>query len=315
MRIVIAGGTGQLGTLLARNWTQRGHEVVVLARHQGPSPGRLCLWDGKTLGPWTSEIDGAQVIVNLAGHSVNCRYSDSNRRSILESRVLSTRVVGEAIASVQNPPEVWIQASTATIYSHRFDTDNDEYQGEIGNREGETPESWGFSTEVAKEWEQEITDCRLPATRRVIVRSAMVMTPDSGGVFDTLAGLCRAGLGGRSGSGQQYVSWIHGHDFQAAIDWLIENDLKGAVNLASPHPVPNSEFMETLRKTWGIRWGVPSTHWMLEIGAFFLRTETELLLKSRRVIPTRLLQSGFQFHFPLWESACHDLKTRYPVRR
>ena len=269
-------------------------------------------WDAATLGDWAAELETADVVINLAGRSVNCRYNAENRRLIKESRVNATRIVGDAIARASHPPPVWLQASTATIYAHRYDGPNDETAGILGGSEPNAPDTWRFSIEVATAWERAASESATPRTRKVLLRSAMTMSPDRGGVFDTLLGLVRFGLGGRSGDGRQYVSWIHHHDFIRAIFWLIEHDsLQGPVNLAAPHPLPNAEFMRTLRAAWGIPLGLPATAWMLEIGAVFLQTESELVLKSRRVIPSRLLQSGFTFQFPTWTEAARDLCHRW----
>jgi uncharacterized protein (TIGR01777 family) len=312
MKIVIPGGTGQVGTLLARAFVADGHEVVVLSRARRDAPWRVVAWDAETVGDWAAEIDGADAVINLAGRSVNCRYTAENRRLIKESRILSTRVVGEAIARAARPPHVWLQASTATIYAHRYDAPNDEATGILGGSEEGAPDTWRFSIGVAKSWEQAANEVSLPHTRTVLLRSAMTMSPDPGGVFATLLGLVRSGLGGASGSGRQYVSWIHDRDFVRAVYWLIERaELAGPVNLASPNPLPNAEFMRTLRTAWGIGFGLPATGWMLEVGAFLLRTETELILKSRRVVPGRLLESGFVFQFPTWAEAAGDLCLRW----
>jgi uncharacterized protein (TIGR01777 family) len=221
-------------------------------------------------------------------------------------------VVGQSIARAARPPKVWLQSATATLYAHRYDVPNDEATGIIGGDEPDVPETWRFSIEVAKAWEQAVNNFELPQTRKVILRSAMVMSPEPGGVFDVLLGLVRKGLGGRSGDGRQFVSWIHEGDFINAIRWLIDReDIAGAVNLASPNPLPNAEFMKDLRDAWGTRIGLPATEWMLEIGAIFLKTETELILKSRRVIPGRLLQGGFRFRLPGWKEAARDLCERW----
>src|SRR5216684_576722 len=312
MKIVIPGGTGQVGTPLARAFVADGHEVVVLSRNPRHAPWRMVTWNAETVSEWASEVDGADAVINLAGRSVNCRYNSENRRLIKESRVKSTRAVGEAIARAARPPRVWLQASTATIYAHRYDAPNNEATGILGGSEEGAPDTWRFSIEVAKSWEQAANEGTIPQTRTVLLRSAMTMSPDSGGVFDVLLGLVRWGLGGASGDGRQYVSWIHDRDFVRAIYWLIEHpELAGPVNLASPNPVPNTEFMSTLRTAWGIGFGLPATKRMLEMGAFFLRTETELILKSRRVVPGRLLQSGFAFQFPTWAEAARDLCRRW----
>ncbi len=311
MKVVIPGGAGQIGTFLARHFAAEGHEVVVLSRSAGASPWRVVRWDAETIGPWADEFDGADVIINLAGRSVNCRYNAANRREILTSRLKSTAVIGKAIENAARPPSVWLQSSTATIYAHRFDAPNDEVTGIVGGNEEGTPETWRFSIAVAKAWEQAANDAHTPRTRKVLLRSAMTMSPDRGGVFDVLLGLARRGLGGTNGDGRQYVSWIHELDFVRAIRWLIDHDMDGAVNLASPNPLPNAEFMRVLRQACGARVGLPATRWMLEAGAFFLRTETELILKSRRVVPGRLLLAGFDFKYPEWSAAATDLFHRW----
>ena len=313
MKVIIPGGSGQVGTVLARGFQQRGAEVVVLSRTQTKGlPWRVVKWDGETLGEWATEVEGADAIINLAGQSVNCRYTTENRRVIIDSRVKSTRIVGQAIAEANNPPRVWLQASTATLYAHRYDAPNDEATGIIGGSEPNAPDTWRFSIDVVKKWERELNAAATPQTRKVLMRSAIVMSPSQGGPFDMLLRLVRFGLGGRFGDGKEYVSWIHDQDFVRTVDWLIHHEeLAGAVNLAAPTPLPNSEFMRSLRTVWGIPFGLPATNWMLELGAFVLRSETELMLKSRRVIPTRLLQSGFTFQFPTWAEAAGDLCARW----
>jgi len=316
MKIVIPGGTGKVGTILARTFHSEGHEVVVLGRTVRPSPWRTVQWDAKTISGWAAELSGADAVVNLAGHTVNCRYTPKNRRLILHSRVATTRLVGDAIAAASPPPPVWLQASTATIYAHRYDEDNDEITGTIGGSEPDAPSTWRFSIEVATAWERSLNEADTPNTRKVLMRSAMTMSPDRGGIFDVLLRLVRFGLGGPVGGGRQYVSWIHDHDFSSAVRWLIQHqDLVGPVNLASPNPLPYSEFVRALREAWGARIGLPATRWMLEIGAVPLQTETELILKSRRVVPRRLIESGFTFKFPRWPEAARDLCSRWRLGR
>jgi NAD dependent epimerase/dehydratase family enzyme len=252
LRTVITGGSGQIGQILARHFHAYAHEVIVLSRHSAAMPWRTVLWDARTVGPWSRELDRADLVINLAGRSVNCRYTPANRREIKESRVQSTLVLGEAIARATHPPALWINASTATIYRHAFDRAMDEHTGE---------------------------------------------------------------LGGTSGSGRQYVSWVHDADFLSAIDFLVARpELEGVVNISSPEPLPNREFMRALRRAWGTPIGLAASRWMLEIGAVFLRTETELILKSRRAVPTRLLQAGFEFRFPAWPDAVRDLVSRWRER-
>jgi len=304
--------------ILSRAFSATGDEVVVLSRNPtAHSACRIVQWDGKTHCGWTKELENADVVINLAGRSVNCRYGKENRREIVDSRVDSVRAVGAAIQTAKPPPRVWLQAGTATIYAHRFDEANDEFTGVIGGNEMNAPETWRFSIDVAKAWEAGVKECApLPSTRTVIMRSAMTMSPDRGGIFAHLLGLVRLGLGGRAGNGGQFVSWIHEFDFVRAVRFLIDNDdLAGVVNICAPNPLPNSEFMRELRRAWEIKIGLPASSLMLEIGAFFMRTETELILKSRRVVPTRLLKHGFEFRFPNWSHAAEELCARYRQTR
>lgn len=312
MKIVIPGGSGQVGRILARALHGEGHEVTVLSRQPCSGPWRDVAWDGRSLGLWASELEGSDVVINLAGRSVNCRYSVTNRREILTSRVASTRVVGQAIAEASRPPRVWLQASTATIYAHRHDAANDEASGLIGGNEDNAPSTWKFSIEVARAWEDALFEADTPRTRKLALRSAMTMSPDAGGIFDTLLGLVRRGLGGAAGDGKQFVSWIHFEDFIRATQWLIDHEeAEGIVNLAAPHPLPNADFMRALRAAAGVSVGLPASRWMLEAGAVLMRTETELILKSRRVVPGRLLEQGFAFRHPKWEGAARDLVGRW----
>jgi len=316
MKVVIPGGSGQVGTVLGRAFQRDGHEVVVLSRRADARPWRVVAWDGETPGDWVREIDGCDVVINLAGRSVNCRYTPANRKAILDSRVLSTQAVGDAIARAPRPPRVWLQASTATIYAHRYDAPNDERSGMLGGREPGAPDSWHFSIDVATAWERTFNEAATPRTRKIALRSAMTMSPDPGGIFDTLAGLARRGLAGRAGDGRQFVSWIHEEDFVAAVRFLIDRtDIDGAVNVASANPLPNAEFMRVLREASGAPFGLPANRWMLEIGALFMRTETELILKSRRVVPTRLLEQGFKFKYPDWPEAARELCERAKLTR
>jgi uncharacterized protein (TIGR01777 family) len=312
MKIVIPGGTGQVGTVLARAFHNDAHEVIVLGRHAHKAPWRVENWDGETLGPWADEIDRSDAVINLAGRSVNCRYNAVNRRQMMDSRVISTRVVGEAIQRARNPPKVWLQASTATIYAHRFDEPNDDITGIIGGSEADAPDTWNFSIDVATSWELTANEADTPRTRKVLMRSAMIMSPDRAGIFDTLLGLVKIGLGGTAASGEQFISWIHDLDFIRSIYWLIEHEeLSGPINLASPNPEPNREFMRILREAYGMPFGLPAFEWQLAVGAFLMRSETELILKSRRVIPKVLTDSGFEFQFPEWRDAAEDLVQRW----
>ncbi|MEU1056419.1 DUF1731 domain-containing protein [Streptomyces sp. NPDC005876] len=314
MRIVMPGGTGQVGRVLERAFTAAGHDVVVLTRR--PAGAGQVYWDGETPGAWTDTVDGCDVLVNLAGRSVDCRYTRANLREMMDSRVRSTRVVGEAVAAAARPPRVWLQMSTATVYAHSFDTAHDEATGVLGGHEPGVPGYWSYSVGIATAWERALEEAPTPHTRKVALRSAMVMSPDRGGVFDVLCRLARTGLGGPVAGGAQYVSWVHERDFVRAAEFLIDReDLAGPVNVAAPAPLPQRAFMRELRAAWGVPVGLPATRWMAEAGAFVLRSDTELLLKSRRVVPGRLLDAGFAFDRPAWAGAAADLVRRSRARR
>nr|BFD95759.1 TIGR01777 family oxidoreductase [Kitasatospora sp. Xyl93] len=309
MKVVIPGGSGALGRLLDRRLTAAGHQVVVLSRR--PAGPRQIGWDARTLGAWAAEVDGADVVLNLAGRSVNCRYTEANRQEMMDSRVHSTRVVGEAVAAARRPPAAWLQMSTATVYAHRHDAPNDERDGLIGGGEPDAPPAWRHSIDVALAWERTQAEADTPHTRRVALRTAAVLGPERGGSLDALYWLARLGAGGPVAGGAQYVSWIHERDFARAVEFLVaREDLTGPVNLAAPHPLPQREFMRELRSAWGMPLALPATRWMAELGAFALRSDAELLLKSRRVVPTRLLDAGFTFDHPAWPQAARDLVRR-----
>ena len=295
MKIVIAGGSGYLGRLVAKHFGARGWEVLTLARGKVKLAGefeKAAEWDGKSPGAWVSQAKGAQVWLNLAGRTVNCRYSKKNRAEMMSSRVDSTRALGAALAAMApgERPKVWLNSSTATIYRHAEDRAQDEATGELGK---------GLSVEIAKAWEEAFFSSAQEGTRMVALRSAMVFGPGADGVYGAFAGLAKLGLGGAHAGGRQYVSWVHIEDFCAALDFLLaRGDLAGPVNIAAPGPVPNAEFQRSLRESFGVPFGLPMPEWLLEVGAFFRRTESELLLKSRRVVPGRLLAAGFAFRYP-----------------
>jgi hypothetical protein len=312
MKIVIPGGTGQVGQILARHFHANNHDVTVLSRGPHPAPWRVLTWDGLTPGPWVGELEESDVCINLAGRSVNCRYHPANRRAIFDSRIRSTQLLNRVIAKLDHPPAVWLNASTATIYRHSLDRPMDEATGELGGNEPGAPDTWNFSIQVAKAWEEAFFSVPTPRTRKVALRSAMTFSPDHGGVFDVFLSLARRGLGGTNGNGNQFVSWIHETDFIRSIELLITaQDFSGVVNLAAPHPLHNRDFLRAIREAWGTRIGLPTTSWMIEIGTFLMRTESELVLKSRQVIPGRLMAAGFQFTFPYWQEAARDLVSRW----
>ena len=313
MKVVIPGGTGHLGRVLSRVLAARGDEVVVLTRREAaPEPGvRHVRWDGRGAGPWTGEVDGSDVVLNLAGRSVNCRYTRANLREMWNSRIDSARVVGGAIERAARPPRVWLQMSTATIYAHRFDAPNDEATGILGGGEPGVPAYWAYSVDLARAWEREQELAATPHTRKVALRTAMVMSPEPGGAFEMLLRLTKLGLGGPVAGGGQYLSWIHEDDLVRALDLLVtRDDVSGPVNLAAPEPLPYRDFLRALRAAAGVRFGLPATRWMAEVGAFVLRSDSELLLKSRRVVPGRLVEAGFVFDHPAWAVAAEDLVRR-----
>ena len=313
MKIVVPGGSGRVGRILCRAFAAREHEVVVLTRGASrvQEGVRYVAWDGRTLGSWATEIDGADAVVNLAGRDVNCRYSTKNLRDMLDSRVDSTRVVGQAISAAAKPPRVWLQASTATIYSHHTDQPHDDVTGVLGGDEPDLPRVWKASIDIAKAWERALDEADTPDTRRVAMRTAIVMSPDSGSPFRLILGLTRLGLGGWWGSGRQYVSWVHDRDLVRAVYWLLNHDdLSGPVNIASSGPLPQRDFIREVRRAARVPIGLPATAWMLEIGTFAMRTETELILKSRRVVPQRIVESGFRFDVTDWRAAARDLVAR-----
>ncbi|MDQ3049157.1 MAG: TIGR01777 family oxidoreductase [Bacteroidota bacterium] len=299
-KIILAGGTGFLGKAIINRFSTEGTEIIVLSRGASHKKGNVSYlqWDGASIGPWSKALDGADVLINLTGKSVDCRYTEENKKSIISSRVNSTRVLGEAISLCNLPPKVWLNSASATIYRAAEDKPMDEFSGEIGE---------GFSEDVCKIWEKTFNEAIVPKTRKITLRITMILGK-GGGVIPVLRKLVNAGLGGQMGNGKQYISWLHEEDFLSALEWLIDNEkAEGAYNLAAPEPVPNADFMRRMRRILNRSIGLPASKWMLEIGAFFMRTETELILKSRRVVPTRLLKEGFVFKFPAAEEALKSL--------
>lgn len=321
MRIVLPGGSGLVGQLLARHFQEGGHHVTVLTRGPYTAPWQTVHWDGEHAGPWVEALEGADVCVNLAGRSVNCRYSARNRQQIYGSRIHSTRLVGQIIAGLENPPRVWMNASTATIYRHALDRPMDEDTGEMGGYETITgtrpaPETWNFSVQVARDWESALFEAQTPRTRKIALRTSIVFSPTPGSVFAIFSRLVRMGLGGTQGNGRQFVSWIHATDFARAVAFLIEHEeIDGPVNLAAPYPLPNREFMAAFREAWDMPNGLWAPAPVIEIGSFVMRTESELVLKSRCVIPGKLLDAGFRFEFPEWPAAAEDLVRQWRTRQ
>jgi len=315
LRIVLPGGSGQVGQVLARYFQEQGHFVTVLTRGPYTANWQTVHWDGETIGEWAAHLEGADACINLAGRSVNCRYTTRNRAAIYDSRIHTTRLLNQVIAHLADPPKVWLNASTATIYRHALDRPMDEATGELGGFEPGAPDAWNFSIRVARDWEAAFFETPTPRTRKVAMRSAITFSPQPGNAFAILSNLVRLGLGGRQGSGRQYVSWIHEADFARAVEFLIaREDLDGVVNIAAPYPLPNREFMLALREAWEMPNGIPAPGLLLELAALAMRTETELVLKSRRVVPGRLLDAGFEFEFPEWPAAAGDLVRQWRQR-
>jgi len=281
-KIVIAGGTGFVGQYLTKKFTASGYEVVVISRNKDQVS-----WDNTFL--ITEALENAAMLINLSGKSVDCRYNEKNKKEIYDSRIDTTKILGNAIGNCKNPPPIWINSSTATIYRHAEDRPMTESAGEIGT---------GFSVNVATNWEKAFFDFKLPQTRQVALRMAIVLG-SSGGVIKPLKNLVRFGLGGKQGSGKQMFSWIHIEDlFRTIIFVQQHNEVSGVLNTAAPNPVSNKNLMQSLRKHMGVAFGLPAPVWLLKMGAVLIKTETELILKSRWVIPERLSAAGFQFQFP-----------------
>ena len=302
--MILAGGGGFLGGILAKYFLKRDCKVVVFTRT--PRHRNDCAveaeWDGEHMGEWAKFVDGAEAVINLAGKSVDCRYTRKNRRELISSRVNPTRVIGSAIERAANPPKVWLNASSATIYKHSFDKAMDE-TGETGATPAAKDE---FSVEIIRQWESALNEAQTSKTRKVALRISLVL--GNGGVLPVFRRLARLGLGGAQAGGRQMFSWIHEEDFCRAVDWIIQKEeLSNAINIAAPNPLPNREVMRLIRKACGVPFGLPAPEWMLEIGAFIIRTETELIIKSRRVVPGRLLASGFQFQYPELQGALADI--------
>jgi uncharacterized protein (TIGR01777 family) len=298
-RIVLAGGSGFLGTALA-NYLKEAYEIVVLSRKKGSVHDgiKYVQWDGKSLGAWQQEIEGAFAVMNMSGRSVDCRYNEQNKKEIYASRLDSTAVLGEAIKRCLVKPEIWMNAASATIYKYSIDKPMTERNGEMGS---------GFSVDVCQQWEAMFAKYKVEGVKQIGLRISIVFGY-KGGAMEPLKRLVKLGLGGKAGNGDQMVSWIHITDFCNAINHLLKNNhANGAYNLASPYPIPNKTFMKTFREVLKMPFGLNQPKWLLEIGAFFIRTETELILKSRFVIPEKLEAEGFKFNYPTIDVALKDL--------
>lgn len=299
-KIVIAGGSGFLGNCLIDHYSKTNDQVVILTRAERSQTEKAeyVHWDGKTIGPWTATLENCDVLINLNGKSVDCRYTKKNKALIYSTRLDATAVLGQAIQQATNPPKLWINSASATIYRHSLDKAMDEYMGEMGT---------GFSVDVCQKWEHVFNSFTLPSTRKVIIRTSIVLGKKAG-ALQPLQRLARLGLGGPQGPGNQYFSWLHEDDFVSIIDFIAErNTMHGVYNLAAPNPVPNRQIMKAIRNAVGVPFGIPIPTWLLKFGAVLISTETELILKSRRVVSKRLSEAGYKFQFDTIEHAVNDL--------
>lgn len=319
-KIIIAGGSGFIGEELCRYFASQ-HDIVILSRQlpdtdnnrnhhhlslpANARPVRMVQWDARTTGPWVSELENADMLINLAGRTVNCRYNEANKKAILESRLQAVEVLGEAIALCKNPPALWINASSATIYRHAEDRPQDEFTGEFHP---------GFSVDVCQQWEKIFYAQHTPHTRKVALR--MAITLGAGGVLIPYFNLLRFGLGGTQGNGRQMFSWVHSEDLARMIGWIADHpELEGTFNCSSPNPVTNAVFMKKLREATGHKWGLPAPALLLRAGGALIGTEAELVLKSRWVVPTRIVQTGFTFRYPALADAFANIISQVPRRQ
>jgi uncharacterized protein len=303
MKIILAGGSGYLGRVLCDFYKNKANEIIILSRRHElhEAPVRVVQWDGRTLGAWTQALEGADMLINLAGKNVNCRYTQKNKGAILHSRVDSTLVLGAAIKQLKLPPSLWIQSSSATIYRDSKDLLMTERDGIKGT---------GFSENVCVTWENAFESLNLPGTRKIILRTGIVLGPYES-AMPRLMNLVKFGLGGRQGNGLQYMSWIHERDVVNVVEWLRSHTSQmGTFNCTAPQPVTNVNFVRSLRTEMNVYFGLPVPAVLLSLGAMIIGTEPELVLKSRKVYPQRLLDNGFVFEFPDLKSALVGLCQR-----
>jgi len=301
-KLIIAAGTGFLGQVLVNHFKDKFDEIVILTRGKSQTIDKIKYvnWNAKTFSGWENELEKATILINLAGKSVDCRYTKENKKQILLSRIESTKILNKAVLNCKNPPKHWLNSSTATIYRFSLDKQMDEINGEIGN---------DFSINVALSWEKAFFKTETPNTLKTALRTSIVIGKN-GGAFIPLKTLAKTGFGGKQGKGNQFVSWIHEEDFANAVDFIIQKEISGVVNVVSPEPIRNSDFMQKLRKAVGFPFGIPVNIFLLKIGSFIIRTEAELVLKSRNVISKRLLESGFKFKFENIDEAFKNLLSK-----
>ncbi|MEG2100700.1 MAG: TIGR01777 family oxidoreductase [Flavobacterium sp.] len=298
-KLIIAAGTGFLGQILVNHFKNKFEEIVILTRGKSQTLDgiKYVNWNARTFSGWESELENAAVLINLAGKSVDCRYTKENKKEILLSRIESTKILNKAVLNCKNPPKHWLNSSTATIYRFSLDKQMNEVDGEIGN---------DFSINVALSWEKAFFKTETPKTMKTALRTSIVLGKN-GGALIPLKNLAKTGFGGKQGKGNQFVSWIHEDDFANAAAFIVEKEISGIINIVSPEPIRNALFMQKLRKAVGFPFGIPLNKFFLEIGAFFIQTEPELILKSRNVIPKRLLENGFRFKFGNIDDTFRDL--------
>ncbi|UPQ77905.1 TIGR01777 family oxidoreductase [Flavobacterium azooxidireducens] len=298
-KLVIAAGTGFLGNVLINHFKNKFEEIVILTRGESKNFNTIkyVTWNAKTFSGWEKELENTDVLINLTGKSVDCRYTESNKNEILNSRIDSTKILNQAVLECKNPPLHWLNSSTSTIYRHSTDKEMDEFEGEIGN---------DFSMNVAKSWEESFFEIETPKTIKTALRTSIVLGK-KGGAFLPLKNLTKFGFGGKQGNGNQFVSWIHEKDFARAIEFIINKKIIGVINIVSPKPIKNNDFMKTLRKSLNVAIGIPVDEILLKIGAKLIGTESELVLKSRNVIPKRLKENGFNFEYDNLKKAFDNL--------
>jgi len=301
-KLIITAGTGFLGQVLVNHFKDKFEEIVILTRGNSKTIDgiKYVNWNARTFSGWENELENATVLINLAGKSVDCRYTKENKKEILLSRIESTKILNKAVLNCKNPPKHWLNSSTSTIYRFSLDKQMDEINGEIGN---------DFSINVALSWEKAFFKTETPHTLKTALRTSIVLGKN-GGAFIPLKTLARTGFGGKQGKGNQFVSWIHEEDFANSVDFIIQKEITGVINVVSPEPIRNSDFMQKLRKAVGFPFGIPVNIFLLKIGSFLIRTEAELVLKSRNVIPKRLLENGFKFKFENVDEAFKNLLSK-----
>ena len=323
LRIVLPGGSGQVGQMLARRFQQRGHLVTILTRGPYSAEWQTVHWDGVNPGPWTETLEGADVCINLTGHTINCWPSFAKRQAIWESRITSTELLHRVISQLDIPPKLWMNASAATLYDRAVDAHDVDLPLDEKAYDPESAvidltvwrRSRGFLPRLVRDWEASFFAVDTPGTRKIALRSAVTFSPTPGNVFAVLSRLTRLSLGGAAGSGRQFLPWIHEADYASAIEFLIaREDLDGPFNLVAPNPLPNRDFMAALCYAWDVPNAIPAPSLAIRLGALLMNSNPELVLGSCRAVPYRLLEAGFHFQYPNWPQAAEDLVRQWKAR-